>query len=421
MKFDNIIIGGGLSGLLCGIALAREGRHVAAIAAGQSTLHFSSGSFDILGYDADGQVVTSPFEAIKQLEASHPYHLVGLENVPLLATQALRIFTECGLSGQGGVAHNHFRMTPIGSLRPTWFTLDDYLTVQTPQAFPYKKVLLVNVPGFMDFPVSLITEGLHRLGAEVETALVSVPSLMHRRQSPSEMRSANLAKVLARDKKLQQIAARINKAATEVEAVIMPAIVGMDSQEAVAFIRSRVQKPLHFVSTLPPSVPGVRVQTLLRKHFANLGGVYMLGNTVTGGHVEDGRLRYVETSLLPDERLEADDFVLATGSFASDGLKSNYERVFEPIFDLDTTAPADRMQWVTSSVFDDQPYRSYGVKVNASMQAQKGRQTISNLYVAGAVLGGHNAAKLADGAGVDMVTALRVAQYILEKQGRRVL
>ena len=415
MKFDNIIIGGGLSGLLCGIALAREGRHVAAIAAGQSTLHFSSGSFDILGYDADGQVVTSPFEAIKQLEASHPYHLVGLENVPLLATQALRIFTECGLSGQGGVAHNHFRMTPIGSLRPTWFTLDDYLTVQTPQAFPYKKVLLVNVPGFMDFPVSLITEGLHRLGAEVETALVSVPSLMHRRQSPSEMRSANLAKVRARDKKLQQIAARINKAATEVEAVIMPAIVGMDSQEAVAFIRSRVQKPLHFVSTLPPSVPGVRVQTLLRKHFANLGGVYMLGNTVTGGHVEDGRLRYVETSLLPDERLEAEDFVLATGSFASDGLKSNYERVFEPIFDLDTTAPADRMQWVTSSVFDDQPYRSYGVKVNASMQAQKGGQTISNLYVAGAVLGGHNAAKLADGAGVDMVTALRVAQYILEK------
>ena len=415
MKFDNIIIGGGLSGLLCGIALAREGRHVAAIAAGQSTLHFSSGSFDILGYDADGQVVTSPFEAIKQLEASHPYHLVGLENVPLLATQALRIFTECGLSGQGGVAHNHFRMTPIGSLRPTWFTLDDYLTVQTPQAFPYKKVLLVNVPGFMDFPVSLITEGLHRLGAEVETALVSVPSLMHRRQSPSEMRSVNLAKVLARDKKLQQIAARINKAATEVEAVIMPAIVGMDSQEAVAFIRSRVQKPLHFVSTLPPSVPGVRVQTLLRKHFANLGGVYMLGNTVTGGHVEDGRLRYVETSLLPDERLEADDFVLATGSFASDGLKSNYERVFEPIFDLDTTAPADRMQWVTPSVFDDQPYRSYGVKVNASMQAQRGGQTISNLYVAGAVLGGHNAAKLADGAGVDMVTALRVAQYILEK------
>lgn len=401
--------------MLCGIALAREGRHVAAIAAGQSTLHFSSGSFDILGYDASGQVVTNPFEAIRSLDAAHPYHLVGIDNVPLLATQALRIFTESGLSGQGGVAHNHFRMTPIGTLRPTWFSLDDYLTVQDPHSFPYKKVLLVNVPGFMDFPVSLITEGLQRLGAKVEVAMVSVPSLMHRRQSPSEMRSSNLAKVLARDKKLQQIAVRINKVATEVEAVIMPAIVGMDSQEAVAFIRSRVQKPLHFVSTMPPSVPGVRVQTLLRKHFASLGGVYMLGNTVTGGSVKDGRLRYVETSLLPDERLEADDFVLATGSFASDGLKANYERVYEPVFDLDTTAPADRTQWVKPSVFDDQPYMHYGVKVNESMQVQKGGHTIGNLYAAGAVLGGHNPVMQADGAGVDMVTALRVAQYILEK------
>ena len=415
MKFDNVIIGGGLSGLLCGIALAREGRHVACIAAGQSTLHFSSGSFDILGYDGDGQVVMSPFEAMRSLDATHPYHIVGVENVPLLATQALRIFTESGLTGHGGVAHNHFRLTPIGSLRPTWFTLDDYLTVSSPESFPYRKVLLVNVPGFMDFPMSLITEGLKRLGAEVETAMVSVPSLKHRRQSPSEMRSANLAKVLARDKKLQQIAARINKVATEVEAVIMPAIVGLDTQEAVTFIRSRVQKPLHFISTLPPSVPGVRVQTLLRKHFVNLGGTYMLGNTVRGGCIEDGRLRYVETSLLPDERLEADDFVLATGSFASDGLKANYERVYEPVFDLDVTAPADRTQWVSPSVFDDQPYMYYGVRVNGSMLVQKDGQTISNLYAAGAVLGGHNAAMLADGAGVDMVTALRVAQQILEK------
>ena len=415
MKFDNIIIGGGLIGLLCGMALAREGRHVAVIAEGQSTLHFSSGSFDILGYDTGGQQVTNPFEAIHALDAKHPYHLVGIDNVPLLATQALRIFTESGLSGQGGMTHNHFRMTPTGSLRPTWFSLDDYLTVQDPESFPYRKVLLVSVPGFMDFPVSLVTEGLRRLGAQVETASMSVPSLTHRRQSPSEMRSANLAKVLARDKKLQQVAARINKAASGAEAVIMPAIVGLDSQEAVEFIRGRVQKPLHFLSTMPPSVPGVRVQTLLRKHFASLGGVYMLGNTVTGGRIKDGHLHFVETSLLPDERLEADDFVLATGSFASDGLKANYERVYEPVFDLDTTAPADRMQWVSPSVFDDQPYMYYGVRVNASMQALKGGRAISNLYAAGAVLGGHNAARQADGAGVDMVTALRVAQRILEK------
>lgn len=141
----------------------------------------------------------------------------------------------------------------------------------------------------------------------------------------------------------------------------------------------------------------------------------MLGNTVTGGLVEEGRVRYVETSLLPDERLEADDFVLATGSFASDGLKSNYERVYEPIFHLDVTAPADRTAWVRESVFDDQPYMYYGVCTNENMQVQKDGQTISNLYAVGSVLGGHNAAKMADGAGVDMVTAMYVSQEILAK------
>jgi glycerol-3-phosphate dehydrogenase subunit B len=40
MKFDNIIIGGGLSGLTCGITLAKAGKKVAVITAGQSTLPF---------------------------------------------------------------------------------------------------------------------------------------------------------------------------------------------------------------------------------------------------------------------------------------------------------------------------------------------------------------------------------------------
>lgn len=39
MKYDNIIIGGGLSGLVCGIESARSGRKTAIVSAGQSALH----------------------------------------------------------------------------------------------------------------------------------------------------------------------------------------------------------------------------------------------------------------------------------------------------------------------------------------------------------------------------------------------
>ncbi len=415
MKFDNIIIGGGLSGLISGITLAKAGHNVAIIAAGQSTLHFGSGSFDLLGYDAQGEVVHEPFEAIKQLDEVHPYKKVGVDRVPLLAMEAAALLNEVGLRVKGNAEKNHFRITPMGALKPTWLTLEDYLTTQAMESLPYRKVLLVNIPGFLDFPTQYIAEGLRRLGTEVELEHVSIPSLKHRRNSPSEMRSANLAKILLREKKLQQIAYRINKLGNETEAIILPAIVGLEAQEALTFIRSKVQKPLHFIATLPPSVPGVRVQTLLRKYFSSLGGVYLLGNKVIGGTIENGRLQDVETSLLPNEKLQADNFILASGSFQSEGLKSNYKRVFEPIFDLDVEADEDRTKWINTNVFAPQPYMEYGVRTNELLQVQKGGETIENLYAVGSVLSGHNAIKQADGTGVSLITALATAKNILKK------
>ena len=66
MKFDTIIIGGGLSGLTCGIALAKKGKNVAMVYGGQSNLHFNSGSFDLIGYN-DGKEVADPTQAAGQL------------------------------------------------------------------------------------------------------------------------------------------------------------------------------------------------------------------------------------------------------------------------------------------------------------------------------------------------------------------
>lgn len=414
MKFDNIIIGGGLSGLVSGITLAKAGRRVAIIAAGQSTLHFASGSFDLLGYDGEGNVVDHPLEAIASLPETHPYKKIGANRIADLAKEAAALLAECGLQTKGCMEQNHYRLTPLGTLKPAWLTLKDYLTTDSLDTLPYRKVLLVNIPGFLDFPTQFISDGLRRLGTVVEMEYVSIPSLKHRRNSPTEMRSANLAKILLREKKLQQIAHNVNKLKNDVEAVIMPAIVGLQTQEALDFIRSKVQKPLHFIATLPPSVPGVRVQTLLRKYFSSLGGIYLLGNTVKGGTISDGRLIDVETTLLPDERLTADEFILASGSFQSDGLKSNYERIYEPIFDLDLDADKERAAWVSPSVFDAQPYMEYGVRTNERLQVQKNGQTIENLYAVGSVLSGHNAIKLADGTGVSLLTALAVAKDILK-------
>ena len=72
MRFDTIIIGGGLSGLTCGIALAERGQRCAIVSTGQSALHFCSGSFDFLGYVNGFDVETPATTLAKVIPAGHP-------------------------------------------------------------------------------------------------------------------------------------------------------------------------------------------------------------------------------------------------------------------------------------------------------------------------------------------------------------
>ena len=80
MKFDTVIIGGGLSGLTAAIELASQRRRTAVVTAGQISLHFCSGSFELLGTDGAGKAVDAPFEAMSSLPPPTP--IAALEAPP---------------------------------------------------------------------------------------------------------------------------------------------------------------------------------------------------------------------------------------------------------------------------------------------------------------------------------------------------
>ena len=111
--------------------------------------------------------------------------------------------------------------------------------------------------------------------------------------------------------------------------------------------------------------------------------------------------------------LKASNFVLATGSFVSRGLAANYERVFEPVLNLDVDADDDRERWTRFGVLEAQAYSRFGVATDANLHCLKQGKPITNLHAIGSILSGHDAIKMGDGTGVSLLTALAVAHDIL--------
>ncbi len=410
MRMDTVIMGGGLSGLTCGIALAKRGQRVAIVATGQSTLLFNGGSMELLG-SIDGQAVNAPLEAIATLPQSHPYRKIGIDRIATLAEQAHQLLDDAGINMTGNAAANHWRITPMGVAKPAWLTLNHYLRIDDMANLPARRVALMCIRGFFDQPNGMLANGLQELGFEVEKVEFTTDDITALRRSPSEMRASSLSKRLVSNNALQRVADQINSLTGNAELVLMPSVLA--DEDAVRTLQSMVNKPLSIIATLPPSVPGARIQTLLRHYFRMLGGNYLMGDTAMSGTIEGDRLTSITTAKLGDMPLKADNFVLATGSFVSRGLKADYERVYEPILGLDVDADSDREQWTQFGVLQPQAYFNYGVATDGSLRCLKQGKTINNLHAIGAVLSGHDAVKMGDGTGVSLLTALAAADDIL--------
>lgn len=414
MKSDCIIIGGGLSGLTAAITLAEAGQKVTVVSAGQSSLHFGSGSLGLIGYNKEGQEVNNPLEAISSLDEKHPYNKVGTENIPVLAREAKALLDRCDIKTTGVVETNHYRLSPMGVPIPAWLTLDDMEALASKEELKGKKITLVNIAGFLDLPYHYTLDNLTKAGAICSYKIIQLEEFDFARKSPTEMRASNLAKVIHDKGITDKLAVAISHVAGDADVVLLPAITGLKDAQLSEELRRKVNTPVKFIATMPPSVPGIRILELMRKRLCALGGRILIGDKAIEGRFKDNKLVEIKTAHLPEETLTADNFILATGSFMSQGLISDYSHVFEPVLGLDVDSLENRNDWYNENVLKAQPYMDFGVATDADLHAIKNGRTIENLFVTGSILSGHNNIKLADGEGVSMLTAMYAAKKIVK-------
>ena len=415
MKFDTIIIGGGLSGLISGIYLSQRGQRCVIISSGQSALHFSSGSFDLLNNLPDGTSVQKPLDAISELvkqAPTHPYAKLGETKFKELAQQAEEFFKNAGISTQGDHEENHYRVTPMGTLKPTWLTLKNLLISENEKCLPIQHPGIFNITGFLDFYTRFIADEFLKMGAKCSIHSINFPALENLRKNPTEMRSVNIARVFDKQENIKELARILKAESGNCDSIILPAITGLNREDVVDYLRKEINKPIYLLPTLPPSVPGIHTQQKLRSVFQQNGGVFMLGDNVLRADIKGNRIYSFNHGDIP---FVGQNFILATGSYFSQGLIASTEKIYEPIFDLDVTFAPNRTQWYNSDVFDAQPYQSFGIKTDSTFRCTREGKIFENLYAAGAILEGFNPLKEGCGAGVSILSAMYIAEQILSK------
>lgn len=429
MNFDVVIIGGGLAGLTCGIVLQEQGKRCAIVNNGQAAIDFSSGSIDLLGRLPNGENVQNVDRTLATLAErlpAHPYAKLGAERVLAKAKQFERLATKLNLGLAGSLERNHARVTPLGGLRRTWLSPDSVPTVQLNEAFPYHNIVILGIEGYHDFQPQLLADNL-KLQPQfahcvIKTGFLAMPELDFLRQQSREFRSVHIAQTLEQKVSRVSLANEIRQAASGADAVFLPACFGQNSRAFFKELQELTDFSLFELPTLPPSLLGGRQHSILRRHFEQSGGVMMNGDRVLRAEFDGNRVTDLFTRLHEDEPLVADNYVLASGSFFSNGLVSEFEKIYEPVFGADIIRteqldPTDHFTWTTHRFSAPQPYQSAGVVINADCQVQKSGRFFDNLYAAGAVIGGFNGIELGCGSGVAVVTALTVADKIAEKLG----
>ncbi|MEY1580759.1 MAG: glycerol-3-phosphate dehydrogenase subunit GlpB [Pseudomonadota bacterium] len=416
MKYDAVVMGGGLAGLICGIRLTQSGLSCAIVSAGQNALHFSSGSLDLLTHLPNGQLVEKPLEALEALSEQsphHPYSRLGKLAVIKLTHQAEALLQQSGIKLKGSSDENHYRITPLGHKRLTWLSPKSVPTVDLHKKMKMGKIAVVGIEGFLDFQPQMVSDELQREGLAASAYYVHLPLLDRLRENASEFRAINVARWLDRPENMAQIVAEMAPLVAESESIFMPACIGLDSEEPLLELQKQLGKPIYLLPTLPPSLLGIRLHEALLRQFRRQGGIIMPGDKVTSVNCVGSRIESVMTRNHGDISLKASQFVLATGSFFNNGLVAEFDRVYEPLMHLDLCDIPQRGQWTNKAFFASQPYMAFGVQTDDQLRAQKEGQTFENLYVAGAILGGFDPLTEGCGAGVSLISGLHAAEEII--------
>ncbi|MCL4861377.1 MAG: glycerol-3-phosphate dehydrogenase subunit GlpB [Caldilineaceae bacterium] len=415
---DLLVIGAGLAGLSAALAAAEAGLRVRVVAKGQGAHHWHTGAVDLLGYlPGAARPVAAPLQALDDLPAQHPYRRLGAAAIGRALTRFHGWLDDSGLGYSGATVENANLLLPsaVGAPRPTFFAPQAQRAGDLTQPPP---LLIVGFRGLRDFFPHLIAENLTRAGHRARAELAPLEAITARRDANPIHLAAALDAPAAR----ARLAGALRPYCRSGERVGLPAILGLNQHPAAwAELQERLAAPVFEIPTLPPSVAGLRLYQALAQRLQRLGVRVEVGMEAIGFDQANRRITAVQTatSARPLSH-RAGHVLLATGGILGGGFNSDHTgRIWETVFDLPLTAPAERSGWFHHHFLHagGHPIFSAGAPVNNAWQPvnANGDMVYDNLWAAGGVLAHADPIRERSLEGLAIATAIAAVGAIIHR------
>jgi glycerol-3-phosphate dehydrogenase subunit B len=407
-RADVVVIGAGLAGLSCAAELAERGARVLLAAKGMATTHWTHGALDVAGVSG-AATSRAGIEALRA-NREHPYARLAGDVEPAVAAHLERTAAQ-GLPHTGDLdAPLRPVPTAIGTLRPAAIVP----SAQAAAVAPWNGdgLLLVGFSHYRDAWAPWAARNLRRATwpegpREIRGITVDLPWLERLHNLNATVLARLFDDPVWRQRTLGAIARAVPSGTWRIG---LPAALGLERHAAVhAEAEATLGHRCFEVSSLPPSVPGMRLFEALRRRIIGAGGRIHLGFEVVEVERDARRVHAVHTHAgARTLRLLGDTFVLATGGIGGTGFRGRRDgTVEERIFGLHVTAPP-HAAWFSDDPLQPHPLEAAGVRTDDALRPPE----LENVRVIGSALAGMHYLSERCGDGVALASAHRVANEL---------
>jgi glycerol-3-phosphate dehydrogenase subunit B len=414
---DLCVIGSGMAGMSAALFAVKRG--LATVLVGRTgEIIFTSGLLDLMAVHPveKGEIWDDPWACIERLVQDlpkHPYAQVPAGKMRSAFDELSGFLGSMGLPYTGYHDRNARVLTSVGTFKPT-FRVPATMWQGVEICRRMAPCLIADIQGLKGFSAGQIAATAGAAWPGLRTVRLGLPGML----APGELFPERLGRALEVAANRAQLAAAIAPHVKGIEAVGLPAMLGVSgSAEVMGDLQIRLGKQVFEIPTMPPGVAGLRLKEAFERGLKDLGAGLFLENRVFRAEADSaGEFRLHAGRSDPEEVITARAVILATGRFMGGGLHADRRRVRESLFNLPVHQPAERAGWHREDFLDRRGHavNRAGIEIDSAFHPldPSGRPAHRRLFAAGSILAHQDWMRMKCGSGLAIATAYAAVEGV---------